>query len=814
MRRIAQGIVAGALSRAAVLQTALFAAVVSGAAALGAASPVPAAAQRPITPDTFEDPVARQLYTAALANWTRLDESVVRYTSLIEQRIAAAIRTPLKDRVIYHNETAVRAFWDQDHDALLQVLGSRSQYPGREIAMREGEMDWLQDLPFDKPFEPGGDRLFFGLTDGDEEVFQPSSDDFWLAHPLGEGADSLYRFQSGDTLTLSFPDGRRLEAIQLEVLPREADSRRISGALWIEPATGALVRAVYRFSRRFDAMRDIPELQREEERGTFRYVPGLFKPWTFDLTLMAVDYALWDFEVWLPRSMRMEGEAGAGIIKVPVTMDLSYRIESVTMAGDEVEAGPDPAGEQRGAASASRTAAADSTPPERVDRTATPGMPLREVHFETRAEAMAFIARLLSDDDGIDYELMSDAEIPARDRESFLIVPRERSLVAASPHLPPPIWENAIGFPSDDEIEAFMQNLADLPAPPAQTIPWSFNWGWARHDLLRYNRVEGPAVGGQFETDLPGRHSLGGSGFFGFADLQPKVRLELRRSTVLRRLTLGTFYELRATDPSGNYMDFGNSFGALFFGRDDGEYYRATGADLTWRPPEGSRDSFRFRLYGERQSAVAAETDFALFRVFDGEWRFRPNLAADDVEEAGAELRVSPWWGNNPVKAQLGLELEGRGAMWRRTGDVARSRYGQATATLRTIVPVRGEGWRSWRVGAEAAAGTTWGDAPVQRHWFLGAAATLRGYPASTLSGSSFVRARLELSRAFEGVGVILFGDAGWAGPRDLFHRDDFLYGIGMGGSILDGLIRMDLSQGLKGPYKDFRIDLYLDAIL
>ncbi len=796
MRRIAECIAPG---------PPIWAALV-GAAVYGATLPAPAAAQTDIAPDTFEDPVARQLYTAALANWTRLDESILRYTARIEQRIAAAIRTPLKDRVIYHNETAVRAFWDQDHDALIQVLGTRSQYPGREIAMREGDMDWLQDLPFDKPFEPGGDRLFFGLTDGDEEVFQPSSDDFWLAHPLGAGADSLYRFQSGDTLTLSFPDGRRLEAIELEVLPREADSHRISGALWIEPGTGALVRAVYRFSRRFDAMRDIPELQREEDRGTFRYVPGLFKPWTFDLTLMAVDYALWDFEVWLPRSMRMEGEAGAGIIKVPVTMDLSYRIESVSMADDEVEAEPDAEAEQQGAAAASRTEPADRAP-------AAAGS-LREVHFKTRAEAMTFIARLLSDDDGIDYELMSDAEMPARDRESFLIVPRERSLVAASPHLPPPIWENAIGFPSDDEIEGFMQSLADLPAAPAQAIPWSFNWGWARHDLLRYNRIEGPAVGGQFETDLSGRHALGGSAFFGLADLRPKVRLEARRSTVHRRLTLGGFHELRPTDPAGGYLGFGNSFSALLFGRDDGEYYRAAGADLTWRPPDGSRDSFLFRVYGERQSAVAAETDFALFRVFDGEWGFRPNLVADDVEEAGTELRVSPWWGSDPVRAQLGLELEGRGAMWRRTGEEARSQYGQATATLRAIVPVRGNGWRSWRLGAEAAAGTTWGDAPVQRHWFLGAAATLRGYPASTLSGSSFVRARLELSRAYEGVGVILFGDAGWAGHRDLFNRDDLLYGVGMGGSVLDGLIRMDLSQGLKGPYKDFRIDLYLDAIL
>ena len=83
--------------------------------------------------DAFEDSVARRTYAAAVNNWSALDESVVRYTALIEQRIAAAIRTPLKDRIIYRNETAVRAFWDQDYDAVVQVLGTHSQYPGRHL---------------------------------------------------------------------------------------------------------------------------------------------------------------------------------------------------------------------------------------------------------------------------------------------------------------------------------------------------------------------------------------------------------------------------------------------------------------------------------------------------------------------------------------------------------------------------------------------------------------------------------------------------------------------------------------------------------
>ena len=304
-------------------------------AAAATFTPSPTHAQSGYAPDTFGDSVARHLYMAARANWKSLDESVLRYSALIRQRSATKIRALFRDRTLYHNETAVRAFWERDRQPVVQVLGTRSEYPGRDIAIREGDLDFLEDLPFDEPFEPGSDRLLFGIPDQGELSIEPEDDEYWLAHPLAEGADSLYRFRSGDTLTLSFHDGRRLTAIQLDVLAREADAHRISGALWIEPESGALVRAVYRLSRQFDAMRDIPDLEREEERGTFRFVPGLVKPWTFDLNMIAVDYSLWDFKAWLPHSMRVEGEAAAGIIKIPVSMDVSYQIESVTLAEDE-----------------------------------------------------------------------------------------------------------------------------------------------------------------------------------------------------------------------------------------------------------------------------------------------------------------------------------------------------------------------------------------------------------------------------------------------------------------------------------------------
>ncbi len=754
-------------------------------------APSPATAQPPpaqfrFAPDAFLDPAARDLYTIAYDEWDEAGANVLRYTARIEQRVAAGLRTPRRDRVFYHSETSVRSFWQRDRRSVIQVLGSRSEYPGRNFAIREAERSgilyWLQEFPFDEPFAPGSDQLFIG-ADREAPPFEYREDEFWLAHPLGQGADTLYQFQSGDTTSVTLPDGRQLVTVRLDVLPREIDPRRISGSLWIEPGSGALVRGLYRLSRPVNLLQDLPEAR--EEGADDGPLPGFLKPITFEMRLIVVDYSLWDFKAWLPRAMHLEGEMAVGIFKWPVRMDGKYTIEAVTLQ--------------------------DETGAEVMEELLF-GDPLTEVHFATRAEAMAFIAQLLSEDGGTSYGPISPDSIGSR--RSRWIAPRDRSVIEQSPHIPPPIWEYDPGLPSDEQIEGYVRHLSELPVPPLLEAQWDFDWGWGGRDMLRYNRVEALAVGGGVQRSLHGSYRLGAAGYFGVADLWPKVRLNLERSTVRRRLKLGAYHELRPTEAESGYLAFGNSLDAFLFGRDNGEYYYATGADLTWRPPAIAMQSFLARLYAERQSAAETNTNFALFRAFNRKWDFRPNVAADEVDEAGAELRLSPWWGNDPVGARLGLELFGRGAVWRAAGGDGNERYGQASATLRTVVPVQGRGWRQVRLGIEAAGGHTWGEAPVQRSWFLGAGGTLRGYPASTLSGLSFVRGRVELARTYEFVGASVFGDAGWAGPVGEFDADEILYGVGVGVSILDGLVRFDLSQGLKGPKRDFRVELYLDHIL
>jgi hypothetical protein len=477
-------------------------------------------------------------------------------------------------------------------------------------------------------------------------------------------------------------------------------------------------------------------------------------------------------------------------------MDVSYRIESVTteddLAEEVVEGPPDN---------------------------------LEERHFESRAEAMAFLARLLRDPDGVEYRPAGEVTevvvnedgdtIWHTEGPSRFLMPTDLHTLENSPHIPPPIWEDAPGFASEDELKEMVETMADLPPAPVQGLPWDLNWGWARHDLLRYNRVEGLAVGGRFQSDVgfPTPLTFRASGFFGLADLEPKARLSLEKASVKRRITLGGYREIQATDSRGRYLGVGNSLHALLFGRDDGEYFRATGADLLWQPPEAERQSFKFRAYAERQDPLRNKIDFALFRSWGGNDVFRPNVPADLVEEAGAELTLSPWWGPDPLSTQVGLELYGHAAAWRTPDSTTTHDYARARATLRIAFPLAEA---TWRVGLEAGAGTSWGDAPLQRSWFLGGPLNLRGYTASSAVGPSFARGRLEVARVMARYATTLsaFGDVGWAGVREDFDADDLLYGVGFGASILDGLIRMDVSQGLRGPGKHFRVDLYLDAIL
>ena len=72
--------------------------------------------------------------------------------------------------------------------------------------------------------------------------------------------------------------------------------------------------------------------------------------------------------------------------------------------------------------------------------------------------------------------------------------------------------------------------------------------------------------------------------------------------------------------------------------------------------------------------------------------------------------------------------------------------------------------------------------------------------------------ARAELGTSVTAWRPVVFYDMGWAGARgDWRHPGRPLSGAGAGLSILDGLIRFDLSRGLY-PERQWRFDTYFEA--
>jgi hypothetical protein len=287
----------------------------------------------------------------------------------------------------------------------------------------------------------------------------------------------------------------------------------------------------------------------------------------------------------------------------------------------------------------------------------------------------------------------------------------------------------------------------------------------------------------------------------GAGDLHPNGELLLRRETMRRTIELRGFHELATADPSRRALGAGNSLSALLFGRDEGEYYRATGAELTLAPPPMRRRSWELRGYAELQDAVERNTHVALPRAWQDSV-FRPNIVADEATQFGALLHVRPWWGTDPQRAQFGADL----LLQAEAGDFEHAR---GRLTLRGAAPLGAK----TRIGAEAGVGTSHGTVPVQRNFFLGGASTLRGYEPATVSGTSMARGRLELARTASFGGLAVFSDWGWAGDRDDFRRADRRWSAGVGASLLDGLVRLDLARGLYAP-RAWRLDLHLDAVL
>ena len=716
--------------------------------------------------DTFLDPRARSIFAAARERWLEVDSSIQSYEAIIQSRAAISIRSPLKDRTLFRAEAAARARWSADSTVVVQMLAANEVTPeGRSPA---GTLAFT-----DAVFDPTGDRLYFGFRNDEDDDDDEEGASVEFEHPIALGSEEHYRYGVADSLRLSLPDGRSLQAVGLELIPRLRSGRLLSGMLWVEPSSGAVIRAMYRLATEFDLE---AELGLDEE-AELRLVPGMLRPFEFDISMVVVEYSLWDFQYWLPSRIRMEGFARAGIVRVPGSYEQSYRILDVVGADDP----------------------GDLEDAEMVaERWRTDG-----VYGEFREELPEEPTDAEPDSAAGNDAAHEDADDEPR---RFLLVPVNDQDLVTSELLPPPIWDEAPGFASDDQLEDFVRDLANLSVPEAGRSRFRASWGPEIGDLFRYNRVEGPSVGARVEwTRATGGGPVGlvGSGWVGIGTWVPDVRLGLSWELARHRLSASGYHRVEEVDPRARNLSVGNSLNALFFGRDDGDYFRSSGARLRWEPTRVRRPWYHLTLSAEEHSALPNKVDFSMVGLLGGDdTPFRPALEADAGTEFAAVVGIEPWWGVDARGAQGGLEILLQGA----GGDFT---WFRVRTVGRAAVPLFG----GVRAGLELGVGRIWGEAPLQRNWFLGGTRTLRGYPGAAAVGTSYARGRVELARELSAARLTVFSDWGWAGEQSEFDFDNGLVSAGVGLSVLDGLMRFDLARALKAP-TGWRVELYLDSVL
>jgi hypothetical protein len=285
---------------------------------------------------------------------------------------------------------------------------------------------------------------------------------------------------------------------------------------------------------------------------------------------------------------------------------------------------------------------------------------------------------------------------------------------------------------------------------------------------------------------------------YGASDGALSVEGGLARSSGRARLRVGGYRRLASQNDWGYPFTLGESTLAALWGRDEGFYVRSAGADVT-----GVRDgawSIAWRLFAEQQEAVPVASRWSLFGgAADG--RFISNTTARDGGYAGASARLRRTWGGDPGGWRVFADVRGEAA----GGAAGYGRLAAEGALTRDL------GHVSLSVGV--GAGTSVGDLPPQRRWFLGGARTVRGQEAGALAGSAFRLAHAEAAVPIAFLKAAVFADAGWAGDRrDLWRGGRPLSGAGVGLSALNGLVRVDVATGLAPRRPGPRVDITLDA--
>jgi hypothetical protein len=481
-------------------------------------------------------------------------------------------------------------------------------------------------------------------------------------------------------------------------------------------------------------------------------VPGLLKPIVVEVDVIAVEYGLYDLRWWLAHRVRFDGIARiGGFATLPVTLETVA--EEIEVDGNRLDPSADPpSGWTRIVEEEGRPSDSDTTESGRVRR---PPPRRRIVYYPP--------------DDTLRASPFLSAEAFAHGSDAF----------------------------TEEELDWVRNRLHEVDVPKSGLLgPRAEFGGW------RYNRVEALSASVRGTAPLGSGWIASGKFRIGLGDAVPNLEAELSRRIEPGRITLRAYSLLRPAGDWGSPFSLDASASALLLGYDDGQYERAAGVGLGLKSASGPV-RLETRVFGEHQRPARKHTDVSLPNLL-GDAEFAENLPADRIDVFGVEARVRMQAGLDPV-AWIGW--------WSAWGQVATGDrdYARLAGAAGVSHPIAGR-----LSGAlELQAGTTWGNLPAQRSYLLGGPSTLRAFPGGSIAGPAFWLGRAELAYGLPAVRLIGFGDIGWAGPRAGFASGRPAASAGLGASVLDGILRIDVARVLRGRTPErIRVHVYFDGLL
>jgi hypothetical protein len=585
--------------------------------------------------------------------------------------------------------------------------------------------------------------LAFDPSDAEMLLRLDSTD---IHHPLATGSEKNFRFSSGDTAVVRLADGRVVRLVELRVAARRREPQLLDGTFWLDTETHAVVRAAFRL----------------QARSAGAGVQVLSPDATAEIDV-ALEYGFWEMRWWLPRTLVARGAVRAMGGRIGFEYGRSY--DGYRVTGDTLAPAPQRVAERPCRPEGFNVIGVRSGPRDPVERDS--------IWNEGWERATA---RVLSGD------TTRGSDRPVCDR-AFLVTRAPGVDLIRSPALPGGVYDAGEALASETELQQLRLLLDGIPGRPWHLAPPSLQL--LPIDMLRYNRVEGMSLGARSVLPL-GPAELHGELRAGTAG-EPGGRFGVLHSGSVRA-EAAAYRGLEAVAIASHPFTLTSSASALLLGGDGNDYFRASGAELRFSPRSVQRPRWDVRFFAERQEPVRVRSSLSLRGALDHDFEPRANLEAETLNQFGFTLRGRGALGDDPARLRTTMELELHGE----TGERSFARPLLRAGADRAFGPRFG-------AGISFATGAGFGELPVQRAWQVGGATTVRGHEPAAQRGENFWVARGELRLGPPLVRLAAFGDLGWAGARaDVFDARP-LRGVGVGVSLLDNLLRVDLARGGGG---------------